>query len=294
MTTPIRPITGSPTVLVASHERGLAERLAELWSYRHLVGNLVLRDLKVRYKNSVLGLVWSLAGPLLMMLVFTFVFDYLQHSAIPHFAVFVLVGILPWNWFNAAVRGGLYSIVHNAPLINKVYFPREILPISAVLSELVNFLFAMPVLLVMLFVNHIPITGHLAWLPVIILIQAAFTLGAVFFLSTANVYYRDTGMIMDVVLLAWFFMTPIIYDIHQLSASTVPLVGMNGERFMYWVNPMASLVASYRVIIYGSPLGPPTAPDLLYLLRTALTAVVVLVVGYAVFIRHSGQFGEEV
>lgn len=287
-----------PAVSVAGRERRLAERLAELWRYRHLVGNLVVRDLKVRYKNSVLGFFWSLVNPLLMMAVLSLVFGFIfpiGEARAPH--LFILVAILPWNWFNAAVAGGITSITNNAPLINKVYFPREVLPIGVVLSELVNFLFALPVLLAIVALTpSVDFTRHMLWLPLIILIQGAFTLGFVLLLATANVYYRDTHMIMDVVLLAWFFLTPIFYEGSMYDRYTLSIGGqaVPGSRIAFIVNPLASLIANYRVVIYGSMQGPPSAPDLLFLGRTALTALVVLVGGYWVFHRYSGQFGEEV
>ena len=139
-------------------------------------------------------------------------------------------------------------------------------------------------------------TRHMLWLPLIILIQGAFTLGFVLFLATANVYYRDTHMIMDVVLLAWFFLTPIFYEGSMYDRYTLSIGGqaVPGSRIAFIVNPLASLIANYRVVIYGSMQGPPSAPDLLFLGRTALTALVVLVGGYWVFHRYSGQFGEEV
>jgi len=277
-----------------SGSRGVAAHLGELIAYRHLVANLVLRDLKVRYKGSVLGVIWSLASPLLMMVVFWLVFGYFMPSAVPRFHVFVLVAILPWNWFSIAVSGGLRSIVNNAALINKVYFPRAALPISMVVSEMVNFLLAMPVLFVILYLSGLPPTVHALWLPVIIVVQLLFTLGVVLVLATANVFYRDTGMIMDVLLLAWFFLTPIIYDIAAYRNTVLPILGISAERFMYIVNPMASLVSSYRVVLYGSAEGPPGDPALNFLFRTAATAVVVLAVGLAVFFRASGRFGEEV
>lgn len=286
-----------PSISVAGRERRLADRLEELWRYRHLVGNLVVRDLKVRYKNSVLGFFWSLVGPLLMMLVLSVVFSFLFPNAeYRAFHVMVLVGILPWNWFNAAVAGGIGSIVNNAPLINKVYFPREVLPISIVLSELVNFLLALPVLAVIILLSGIGLTWHALWLPVIMLVQVAFTLGFVFILATANVYYRDTSMIMDVLLLAWFFLTPIFYPSSFYDQQQVEILGhtVPGSRIAFILNPLASLVSSYRVALYGSTEGPPSNPDLLFLGRTALTALVFLVVGYWIFHRYSGQFGEEV
>ncbi len=284
-------------VVVATERRRIGERLAELWDFRHLIGNLVRRDLKVRYKNSVLGFFWSLVSPLLMMLVFWVVFSVFLGSPIRGFHAFVLVALLPWNWFSVSVAGGTRSIVGNSALINKVYFPREILPISVVLSELVNFLLALPVLMIILYLSGIPPTAHALWLPVIILIQAAFTVGIVLVLSTANVFYRDTSVILDVVLLAWFFLTPIIYDVEKLRETILHFgsFSISAERLTYIINPMASLIANYRVILYGSlAVQYPGEPALNFLARTAVTAALMLVFGYWIFTRHSGRFGEEV
>lgn len=275
--------------------RGWWGRVSELWRYRGLVVTLVERDLKVRYRSSFLGILWSLVNPLLMMAVFTLVFGYfMPNPNVRAYHCFVLVAILPWNWFSAAMSGGLYSIVNSGHLIGKIYFPREVLPTSLVLSELVNFALALPVLAVILVLSGIPLTVHALWVPVVIAIQLVFTLGVVLLLATAHVYYRDTGMIMSVVLLAWFFLTPIIYPMEDMRFRYLPVIGMSAERFMYIVNPMASLVATYRVVLYGSPTGPPAEPAYGFLLRTAVTAAVVFVVGYAVFARHSGRFGEQI
>jgi lipopolysaccharide transport system permease protein len=282
--------------VVVNQRRGLGGRLAELWAYRHLVGNLVLRDLKVRYKNSVLGFAWSMAGPLMMMVVFWVVFGKLQGARFQGFHVWVLIGILAWNWFSVSLNVGAGSIVYNAGLINKVYFPREVLPISVVLSEMVNFLLALPVLFVMLALAGKWPTLFVAWLPLIIAIQFCFILGLAFLVATGNVYYRDTAVILEVVLLAWFFLSPIIYRYEDLT-SIVHLPGglaVQSSRLMYMLNPMASLMASYRDALFGSPVGPPAAPRLDFLLRTAVTSLVILAFGYWAFARHAGRFGEEV
>ncbi len=273
------------------------DRLRELWLYRHLIGNLVRRDLKVRYKNSVLGYLWSLVSPLLMMLVFWVVFDLFLGRGTEDYHAFVLVALLPWNWFSVSMAGGTQSVVASSGLIKKVYFPREVLPISVVASELVNFLLALPVLLVILVLSGIPVTRYVLWVPLIILVQAAFTIGMVLLLSTANVYYRDTGVILEVVLLAWFFVTPIIYPIESLRGSILHLgpTALSAERLVYILNPMASIIASYRVVLFGSAgAAIPGPPALDFLLRTAVTAIVALLVGYALFCRYSGRFGEEV
>ena len=275
----------------------MRSRLRELLSYRELLINLVIRDLKLRYKNSVLGFMWSLVNPLLMMLVLTMVFSFMMpNTEIRLFPVFALCAILPWNFFTTALSQSVDSIVGNAHLIKKVYFPREVLPISIVTSNLVNFLLALLVLFLMLFASGIGVTKWVVFLPLVILSQFLFTLGLAFILSMLNVFYRDTGIIMNVVLMAWFFLTPIVYPIDILPASR-QLFGMTLpiRRLMYILNPMASIVASYRTILYGSTAGaPPGPPALDFFSRTVVTSVVFLIVGYLAFVRRSDVFGEEV
>ncbi len=289
------PLPAAPPV-TAAPRMPLHRRAAELWRYRHLVRSLVVRDLKVRYRSSVLGFLWSLVNPLLMMGVLSLVFGVFFKGQARHPHVFMLAAILPWNWFSAAVAGGMMSVVANAPLINKIYFPREILPLAVVLAELVNFVLALPILLVIVALAGIPLTLHALWLPVVIVIQALFTLGVVLLLATANVFYRDTGIIMGVVLQAWFFLTPIFYDASFYDHFTARLGSWSipGSRLAYILNPMASLIAGYRVVLYGSADGPPASPDLLFLSRTALTALLMVALGYWFFHRYSGQFSEEV
>ncbi len=267
----------------------MTRRIIELYQFRELIRNLVVRDLKVRYKNSVLGVLWSLLNPLLMTLVFTIVFTLLVPSDIEKFPVFFMCGFLPWSFFATSLSGATGSIVGNANLIKKVYFPREILPIAEVLSNLVNFLVALVVLFAMLFAFRVHLTPAVLLLPLFILAEAMFVIGMSFLLATANVFYRDTQHILEVALQAWFFVTPIFYPITVLPEST-RLLGMNVD-IQLWVrrlNPMASLVASYRESLYW---GVPTGID--FLVRTLLTCFAVLVVGYLVFCRFSPIFGEE-
>jgi ABC-type polysaccharide/polyol phosphate export permease len=182
--------------------------------YRYLLINLVKRDLKVRYRNSVLGVLWSLLNPLFMMLVFSLIFGKLiPREDIHHYHVFFLVGLLPWNFFSGSVLNGTLSITSNSSIIKKVFFPRVLLPMAALLSNLVNFLLAFVVLLFFLFTSGLGLTVHALWLPVLLITQLLFILGLVLILSTLHVFYRDVVMILDVVMLAWFFMTPIIYSL---------------------------------------------------------------------------------
>ena len=266
-------------------------RLRELWQYRELIRNLVVRDLKVRYKNSILGVAWTWISPLLMMIVYTVFFTILlPNENIPHYPVFLLCGLLPWNFFVDSIVQSTESIIGNAHLIKKVYFPREVLPISVVLSNLINFLSALPVFFFLVLISDAPLSWWALLLPITLLIQLAFVLGLSFFLATLNVFYRDTRHLLGVAVQAWFFLTPVFYPITLVPKEKLILgIPFNAQLWLRRLNPMASIVASYRDLLYY---GAPTGLD--FWLRTAVTALIVLVVGYLVFLRYSPNFGEEV
>ena len=262
----------------------------ELWAYRELTQNLVRRDLKVRYKNSVLGILWSLLNPLLMMLVFTAVFTIMRAQPIAKYPAFVLVGLLPWQFFADAVGGATASIVGNGHLLNKVYFPREILVISGVLSNLINFLLALLVLIPILLIFDIPFTWWILQIPLIIIIQVIFTLGVGFIVATANVFYRDVGMLVSITLLAGFFLTPVFYPLEGVPQSYMLFgIDWNIWRLTWYFNPMASLIEGYRRILYYGQ-----QHDLFFLFRTFFTAIAFLIFGMFIFYRYNHRFGEVV
>lgn len=281
----------SQTVVRSTSRQSLVQRAKGLYEYRELIANLVIRELKTCYKNSALGFFWSLLNPLGMMVVFTIVFGiFWPNNTVEKYPIFLLCGLLPWNFFSSGVMGSIHSIVGNASLVKKVYFPREVLPIASTLAQLVNFLLALLVLFIVLIVFRSHISPWVWVLPLIILTQACFMLGIAFFLSTLNVFYRDVGMIMDIIMLAWFFLTPIFYPIEQLPKSVMVLgVDVNVHWWMYVLNPMSSLISAYRDLLYWGYL-----TDLYFLSRTILTSLIILVVGYWFFVRFSGRFGEEV
>jgi ABC-type polysaccharide/polyol phosphate export permease len=186
--------------------------------------------------------------------------------------------------------GGIPSIVGNANLVKKVYFPREALPISIVLASLVNFLISLPVFFILALVSGVWPTRYVLFLPLPILIEAIFATGIVLILSTLEVFYRDTHMAMDVGMQAWFFLTPIIYPVKSLPEQ-VTLLGLtfNPQVWLFRLNPMASIINTYQDILYYGTL---TSVD--FLARTAVTAVVILIFGYWFFRHFSGKFGEVV
>lgn len=275
---------------------GILNKLQELWSYRQLIRNMVARDLKARYKNSALGYVWSLLNPLLMMLVFWIVFSVLLNNPIPMYPVFLIVALLPWNFAVTSVSGGMRSIIENANLIKKVYFPREILPITVVLSNLVNYIFALPVMFLVMAgvqwfqLGYLNFSWTFLFLPVIVIIQVIFLIGVVLLLSTMAVFLRDTTHIVDILIQLWIFLTPVFFSLEQIIS---PMFA----RLLRWVNPMASIIDFYRDILYGQPsnvIPTPGLPALDGVFRTLLTALIVLALGAFVFHRYSGRFGEEI
>lgn len=281
----------TPAPVSITPRASLAQSLREVYRYRHAVLQLTLRELRARYKNTALGFFWSLLNPIGMMLVFTAVFTvFLPGNGIEKYPLFVLCGILPWNFLSAGVMTGISSITANGSLVTKIYFPREILPFSSVLANLVNFLLSLLVLFVFLIVFQAHISPWIWLLPVVILLHAALIVGLALILSTLNVFYRDTLMVMDVVMLAWFFLTPVVYPISALpNAYTVLGVTVNVQRLVYIFNPMASIISTYRDLLYW---GYRTDAD--FFVRTAITVFAILAFGYWFFRRHSHRFGEEV
>ena len=267
--------------------------------YRDLLYNLVVRDLKVRYKHSVLGFFWSLLNPLLLMLVFTFVFQQLLQDSRQRqmFHLYFLAALLPWNWCASTVMGALGSIVNNGHLIKKVYFPREMLPVSLVVSNMINFMLSLPALFLFMLIfrpevagspfdatcPYACITPHFMWLPLLVLTEAVFLAGLSFLLSALNVFFRDTSVLVEVGISAWFFLTPIIYDAGDVAGGLV--------NWMYYLNPMASLVANFREVFYYNV---PNSPEPAFMLRNLSECTVLLVIGYLFFMRLSRNFGEEV
>ncbi len=287
-----------PTIIIDSKVSWMNWRASfrEAIRYRSLLYNLVKRDLKVRYRNSVLGILWSLLNPLLMMLVFSLIFGKLiPREDIRLYPVFFLVGLLPWQFFTGSLLSGTVSTATGAPMIKKIYFPRELLPTSALLSNLVNFMLAFIVLVVFLYASGLGLTIHALWLPPLVLTQLLFTLGLAFILSTLNVFYRDVLMILDVLLLAWFFLTPVIYPLDWLG-QTMTIMGITfvPAQVMRWINPMASIIDGYRTVLWGTmESNGPVPMDPIYLLRTFVTALLVFSLGYLFFSRLQHLFAEK-
>jgi ABC-2 type transport system permease protein len=275
----------------------LGQRLGELIRQREVLMNLIRKETKVKYKSSVLGVAWSMLNPVLYLLVFYVVFTFFLRSGISNFVVYLLAGIVPWTLFSTGLQGATGSVVANGPLVTKVAFPREILPLSAIGSALVNFGYQSLVLVAALLVFTYPFLGPaLVLVPMALVVLLLFLTAVGLATSAFNVRYRDTHHLVDLALLAWFWVTPIVYQGPKLVAENL------GPRAvqLYLLNPMANVVLAFQRALYGgSPEAAAELPDpgiAWYAGRLAVLGVVSLLLLYLTwraFYRMSGDFAEE-
>jgi lipopolysaccharide transport system permease protein len=262
------------------------ENLRQLPKYRGLIQSLVARELKARYRGSVLGFFWSFFNPLLLLLVYTFVFTYVMTPAkldeIPNYALFLFCGILPWTWFSTSLIESANVLISGGNLIKKVMFPAEILPIVTVLANLVHFLLGLPILVAFLIYYKAPLQlSELVWFPVVVLVQLVLTLGFALILSALTVHFRDIKDILSNLMTFWFFATPIIY----YWKFAPPTIG----RFLD-LNPFTHLAISYQEILYFSG----DFGHLKWLLALGVASIGLFLFGYFLFDRLRDSFAEEV
>ncbi|MDD3048720.1 MAG: ABC transporter permease [Bacilli bacterium] len=251
-----------------------------LYNYRELLNTNIKKEIRGKYKGSFLGVLWSFVNPLLMVLVYAIVFPFILKSSEPHYVVFLIIGIIPWTFFTTVINQGTTTVLGNANLIKKVYFPREILPISVATSGLINFLISCLIIIAFLLISGMGLSWYIVWLPVIFVIQYFISLGLIFILSAINIYIRDVEYIVNFIVMMLFYATPILY-----SPSLFP------ERLMWLfnLNPMAHIINAYRSIFYYQ-----TMPDLSSLGIVGIFSFIFLIFGYKVFKKLERGFAEEV
>jgi ABC-type polysaccharide/polyol phosphate export permease len=258
----------------------MLEQLQALWSRRDLVRYFVRTDLKVIYKHKVLGFLWTLLDPLMMMLVYTFLVVFIFRRGGPQFPVLLFSVLLAWLWFTHSVSNSVKAITSNAKLIQTVYFPKAVLPLSRVLVGLINFLFGLIVLVPLLLIFEANFTLNVLWLPLLIFIQFLFTAGAALLCAALGVYARDLENILQFGLRMWFYLSPALYSISdRIPERLLPI---------YMLNPFAALFDSYKnVLVRGMP---PNE----YMAIASLLAVLIFFVGLAFFGSKESKFAKDV
>jgi lipopolysaccharide transport system permease protein len=262
------------------------QHLQQLARYRALIQSLVARELKARYRGSVLGFFWSFVNPLLLLLIYTFVFTVAMPGArsegLEPYALFLFCGILPWTWFSSSLLESANVLIAGGNLIKKVVFPAEVLPIVTVLAGLVHFALGLPILAIFLAYYRTPIAPlDLAWFPVIVAIQLLLTLGLALLVSSLTVHFRDVRDLLQNLLVVWFFATPIIYPLWRAPARW---------RWLLELNPFTHLAVSYQEVLFRP--GPFTAWP--RLLAVGGVSIVLFFFGYWVFDRLRDTLAEEV
>jgi ABC-2 type transport system permease protein len=272
-------------------------RLRELWRDREILANLARKELRVKYKSTVLGVVWSMLNPLLYLVVFYVVFTYFIPARTPNFPVYLLSGLLPWTLFSTGFAGATVSVVGNANLVAKVAFPHEMLPLATIRAQTVNFFFQFLVLVAfMLVFGHPLLQRGLLLLPLALFVLLLFTVALGLATAAWNVRYRDTGHLVELALLAWFWSTPIVYP----TSFVGDRLGEAGFG-LYLLNPLTNIVMGFQRALYGgtSPEALATLPRpgltwyAVRLLAVGAVSAALLAMTWRLFHRRSGDFAEE-
>lgn len=243
--------------------------------YAYLVRNLVGKDFKVRYRNMSLGLLWSIANPLVMMGVLTFVFTVLMPTGQKHFPVFLLAGLVPFNFFSIAWSTGTTSVTDSANLLKRLSFPREIVPLSSVLGNCIHFLIQLGILLTITLLSGIMPTVHWLWLPLVVALEIVFVMGLAMLTGAINVYIRDTRYAVESLVTVIFWLVPVVYSFEKIP----------GQFKNLYLNPVAAVIMAFRNILLENK-----APADSLLIKLSVASFLTFGIGYAVFHRLKRQF----
>lgn len=263
----------------------LFKEVRNIYKWRELLWQMTAREVKSRYKQSVLGYFWVILTPLAQMLVMSFAFSIIlristNSTANIPYSIFLFVALLPWTLFANSLSSAANSLISSSSLITKIYFPRTILVISTIIAKIIDFFFAISILVIYMVVYQIPITWNILWVIPIFLIQQIFTLGLALFFAAANLLYRDIQFLLNMILLLWMYITPVIYP-----ADLVP----DKYRLLFQINPMAVFINAYRQVILGG--GPPKYSSLLVGL---VVSTIVLLIGFSYFKSREKIFADNI
>lgn len=254
--------------------------MKEIYEYREMIYSLVKRDLRGRYKGSVLGFFWTFLNPLLQLLVYTLVFSIIMRSNIEQYYIFLFVALVPWIFFSSSITGGSTSVQASADMVKKIYFPREVMPISYVTSAFVNMLLTFLVVFAVLIISGFGINFHaLLYLPIIMLVEYILSLGFALLSSALTVYFRDLAYILGIITMAWQYLTPVMYSEEMIPEDLLPIWGLN---------PMTPIIQAYRDILYYKEI-----PEIGTLLHATIFGILILVIGLIVFKHLQKGFAEE-
>lgn len=258
----------------------MIERIKEIYTYREMIVSLVKRDLKGRYKGSALGFLWTFLNPLFQLIVYTMVFSTIMRAGIKDYYLFLFVALIPWIFFSTSLAGGASCIMAQQDMVKKIYFPREVLPISYVTSQFINMLLSFIVIFIVLIAARYPLKPTaLLCLPIVMIVEYVLALGLTMIMCALTVYLRDLEYVLGILTMAWQFLTPVMYSYDMVPEKV---------RWVFSLNPMSYVIIAYRDILYYAKV-----PELENLLSAIVIGIVALVIGWIVFERLQKHFVEE-
>ena len=253
--------------------------IKDLYNYRELLKNNIKKDIGGKYKHSFLGILWSFINPLLQITVYAFVFQVILKSHIENYAVYLCCALIPWQYFSNVVLRGAAIMIDNGNIIKKVYFPREILPLSLVSSEGVNFLISTIIILGFVIFTGIGLSRYALWYFLILFIQYIVSIGVSLIVSSITVYFRDLQHILGIIIQLLFYATPIVYSIESVPENF---------KWLVKINPMSYLIEGYRAIFYNKSL-----PSFYGLTKAFVAGIMLCILGYFIFRKLEKRFAEE-
>ncbi len=260
----------------------MISKVKEVFKYSDMIKSLVKRELRGKYQKSVLGFLWSFISPLCQIAVFTIVFTYVFPSNIPKYYVYLMVGMIPWQFFSDSVSQGASAITNNADMTKKIYFPREVLAISSVTAKFINLLLSMIVVFVFILFSGIGVNPLIILLPFVFALEYAIALGFALIFSSITVYLRDMEYVVNVILMAWIWATPVMYEPNQLIAQFPWLENV------LRINPLTSILYLYRDILYYHQM-----PESIDIIVPVVWGGMLLIVGELIFNHLAYDFAEE-
>ncbi len=282
----ITPESKPDTLLVkkTGQKEGFVQTVKEIWSYREMIAAFVRRELRGRYKGSFLGFFWTFLNPLLQLAVYSLVFSYILKPSVEDYYLHLFVALIPWIFFATSVTGGSMAIISQKDMVKKIYFPREVLPISHVTTNFVNMLLCFIVVFGVTFISgYVPTQPEhfislLCLIPLFI-VEYILAIGVAFFVAAITVYFRDMEHILGIVIMAWQYLTPVLYSIKDIPERVLPIFNLN---------PMTPIITAFREILYYQQI-----PNMFNLIWALVLGVIFLVLGWFTFEKLKRRFAEE-
>lgn len=251
----------------------------EIYEYRELLKTSVKKEIRGRYKNSFLGVIWSFLNPLLQIMVYAIVFPLILRNTQENYVIFLCCGLIPWTFFSTGINRSAFTIIENGNIVKKVFFPREILPISVITSEAVNFMISTIIILAFVILGGLGISKYIVFYPLILIVQYFLVLGISFIISSITVYLRDIQHFIGVLLQLLFYAAPVVY-----APSSIP----ENFKWILNLNPMTYIINAYRDIFYNQ-----VKPDFVGLGTILIVSILICVIGQFIFNKLQKGFAEQ-